>query len=485
VNRRSHILINLHTKWKNIFIYTAAACLLFCSAASAATDERAVKIVSADGTPIASGGGLYINGDLWVSEDVMKAAGVQLTNAANGKGFTINVADPAETLGIDALSTLAGNSLSLYFPAYVSRGAKYFNATGMEAITGLDIEDRGGQVCLRPREAGEQLPARVPAPGPIHGRISLTWEYVSRISPNIAAEQKIDGLDILSPTWFNLMDENGDIANRASASYVDAAHRKGYSVWALVSNSFSSKLSAAFFKNQRGMDLFIARLLAYAKLYGFDGINIDFEAMSANNRDDFTALMEKLGPYLNAQGIAFSIDVHRPANTNSSRSHDRAALAQCADYIMVMTYDQHWRTSPVAGSVASLAWVRDSLKKTLNEGVPSKKLLLGVPFYMRLWEETPVTGGKPSVHSKTLTMAQADALMASKGVSPMWLEEHGQNYFEYKENGKTYKVWVEDPASVGQKLKLVDEFSLAGMAAWRRGQEKPSVWQTVKESLKK
>jgi len=478
-------LTNLNRKWKSIIIYTAAVCLLICSAAFAATDERPVKIVSGDGAQLGSGAGLYINGDLWVSADVMAAAGVQLSSAQNVKGFTINVTDPAETLGISALSELAGNSLPLYFPAHVEKGAKYFNVTGMEAITGLAIEDKGGQVCLRQREQDEPLPSRVPAPGPISGRISLTWEYVSHISPNIASEPRIDGLDILSPTWFNLMDAEGDVANRASASYVNAAHSKGYSVWALVSNSFSSKLSSEFFKNQRGMDLFIARLLAYAKLYGFDGINIDFEAMSANDRDNFTALMEKMSPYLSAQRLAFSIDVHRPANTNSSRSHDRAALAQCADYIMVMTYDQHWRTSPVAGSVASLAWVRDSLKKTLDEGVPSKKLMLGVPFYMRLWEETPVPGGKPKVKSTTLTMAKADELLASKGITPMWLEDHAQNYFEYRENGKTYKVWMEDPASIGQKLKLVDEFSLAGMAAWRRGQEKPEVWPTVKRSLKR
>ncbi|MCK9907282.1 glycosyl hydrolase family 18 protein, partial [Frankia sp. Cpl3] len=69
-----------------------------------------------------------------------------------------------------------------------------------------------------------------------------------------------------------------------------------------------------------------------------------------------------------------------------SRFYDRAALAKVVDYMMVMTYDEYWASSPVAGSVASLPWVEKGLQGVLEE-VPNEKLILGVPFYTRLWKE--------------------------------------------------------------------------------------------------
>ena len=72
---------------------------------------------------------------------------------------------------------------------------------------------------------------------------------------------------------------------------------------------------------------------------------------------------------------------------------------------MLMAYDEHWRTSPRAGSVASMPWVERAVQKTIEEGVPPAKLILGVPFYMRKWEETPTGQGKVKVKGSTLTMA--------------------------------------------------------------------------------
>ena len=44
------------------------------------------------------------------------------------------------------------------------------------------------------------------------------------------------GLNVISPTWFYLNDNDGNLMNLASADYVDYCHSQGVEVWALVSN---------------------------------------------------------------------------------------------------------------------------------------------------------------------------------------------------------------------------------------------------------
>ena len=61
-----------------------------------------------------------------------------------------------------------------------------------------------------------------------------------------------------------------------------------------------------------------------------------------------------------------------------------------ADYVIIMGYDEHYATSPEAGSVASIGWVREGIENTLEE-VPAEKVINAVPFYTRLWEERPKT----------------------------------------------------------------------------------------------
>ena len=152
---------------------------------------------------------------------------------------------------------------------------------------------------------------------------------------------------------------------------------------------------------------------------------------------------------------------------------------------MLMAYDEHWRTSPRAGSVASMPWVEQAVKRTIAEGVPPHKLLLGVPFYMRKWEETPIGQGKVKVKASTLTMAESNSLVSAMGLSPVWLSDKGQFFYSYVSNGKTYKVWAENSDSIGMKLALIEKYGLAGTAGWRKGHETDDIWPVIESTLRK
>ena len=479
-------MIKIKFLHRAVFLSFLFFALIFNSIASADDGDRYIDVIFSEGTSRDLLGTAIVRGkDIWVPADVLGMLGLPLTKGPNGKGFLIEVREPAKVFGIKELERLAGRSVSLYFPSMDNEGISYFNVKGLEKLTGIAADETNAGLELKRITLNTPLNIRKPDNAFLKNkRITLAWAHITRDNPDLGAEDRIDGLDVISPTWFNLTDGRGNMANRASAAYVEAAREKGYRIWPLVSNGFSKENTSRFFNDTAAVNTFIARILCYSKLYGFDGINIDFENVDAADRDKYVRFISLLSGYLKGQGLISSVDVHVPGNSNLSRSHDRAALSKHVDYVMLMAYDEHWRTSPRAGSVASMPWVERAVQKTIEEGVPPAKLILGVPFYMRKWEETPMGQGKVKVKGSTLTMAESDSIIYDRGLSPVWLSDKGQYFYSYLAEGKTYKVWVENRDSIKTKLSILDKYRLAGVAGWRKGHETPDIWDTIRTYVK-
>ncbi|MDD4835311.1 MAG: glycosyl hydrolase family 18 protein [Lutispora sp.] len=318
---------------------------------------------------------------------------------------------------------------------------------------------------------------------PKKGKINMVWEHVVNKNPDISKIKKMEGLDIVSPTWFAVTDGDGNIANKGDMDYVNWAHMNGYKVWGLATNDFNPDITHVFLNNTDIREKIIKQLLIYSKLYELDGINIDFENIYVKDRHMLTQFMRELYPLCREQGLTLSMDVtFISGSANWSQSFDRKALAEAVDYMAVMAYDQHWASSPTAGSVAQYKWVEYGIKRILEE-VPAEKVILGMPFYTRLWQEEKVDG-KLKVSSKALTMEGIQKILKEKKIEMEWDKESGQYYAQYKENDITYKVWIEDARSINLKSSLVHKYDLAGAAAWRRGFETENIWAVIADNLK-
>src|SRR5690606_35548275 len=66
---------------------------------------------------------------------------------------------------------------------------------------------------------------------PLDDKINLTWEYVGNRNPNTAEIPELKGVNVVSPTWFEVANEEGDVINNADLTYVRWAHNRGYQVW--------------------------------------------------------------------------------------------------------------------------------------------------------------------------------------------------------------------------------------------------------------
>ncbi|HOJ10518.1 MAG TPA: glycosyl hydrolase family 18 protein [Clostridiales bacterium] len=321
---------------------------------------------------------------------------------------------------------------------------------------------------------------------PEAGKINLVWEMMYGQRPDLSKIGKIEGLDVISPTWFQLKDDEGNVINRADATYVDWAHKNGYKIWALFSNDFQDiKASSRFLNNTDARDNAIRQILTYASLYKLDGINIDFENIYKEDKDALTQFVREITPFLKEQGLVVSMDVTIPDGSDTwSKCYDRTSIGEIVDFVMLMAYDQHWSSSPVAGSVAQLSWVENNIVKMLKI-VPKEKLLLGLPFYTRLWQEETVKGGRVKVtNPKVLSMDNARKMIAENDTTVKWDEESGQFYSQFNKDGKVYKIWLEDENSINLKSSLVHKYKLAGTAAWRRSDEAAVIWNILNENLK-
>ena len=101
-----------------------------------------------------------------------------------------------------------------------------------------------------------------------------------------------------------------------------------------------------------------------------------------------------------------------------------------------------------------------------------------MPFYTRVWKETD-ENGTTKVSSEAYGMESAMALFTGNGVTQEWDESTGQYYGEYKSENVLYRCWFEEERSIEMKLKAITEGKVAGVASWKLGLEKESIWNTI------
>ncbi|NLC76827.1 MAG: glycosyl hydrolase [Clostridia bacterium] len=315
-----------------------------------------------------------------------------------------------------------------------------------------------------------------PAWKPLGQKINLVWEQVTGPfrNPKSQVLSRLLGVNVYSPTWFHLNDAEGNLISYADSGLVKTAHQEGKQVWALFSNSFDPEMTAEFLQNPEARNRTIRQLAIQANLYNLDGINIDFENISPENKELLVQFVRELAPVLREQGLVISIDVTFKSDSGYwSLIYDRAALGQAVDYVMVMAYDEHWATSPIPGSVASLPWVEKGLQEILKE-VPADKVILGLPLYARLW-----TVSQEGVTSKAWSMNQTKKWLQDNRLEPEFDPHTGQYFAELEDADQRYLLWLEDETSLQQRVELVHEYGLAGVAAWQRGFAKDEIWPAL------
>jgi spore germination protein YaaH len=318
-------------------------------------------------------------------------------------------------------------------------------------------------------------------PKAINGPIHLTWEAVYSKNPNTKKLPEMPNVNVVSPTWFELEGQEGTIKNLGSLDYVKWANKRGYQVWGLFSNAFDPELTHQAFKDFETRSKMIRQLLHFSQTYQLNGINLDIENVHLTDGPLITQFVREATPLFHEAGLTVSMDItFISTSENWSLFYEREKLAKIVDYLIVMAYDEHWGSSPIAGSVASLPWVEQNMKELLDI-IPHQQLILGVPLYTRLWKEEVGEDGQSKVTSKAKSMAQIKEWLEKNQLQPAYDPATGQNYAELSipEEQVTYKVWLEDELSLKKRVQLAQKYQLAGVATWSRYFADETAWAAL------
>lgn len=311
---------------------------------------------------------------------------------------------------------------------------------------------------------------------PLNQTVKLVWDQMTTKSEKDWTKGKyaqITNINVIAPTWFSFGDEAGTLEDRGVKSYVDAAHQRGIQVWPILSHNFEkTDLTKTILSSTSKRQYVIDQIIQYAKAYGFDGINIDIENIQTETSAVWVQFMRELYPQLKAEDLIVSVDVYMPSEWSNHYEREKVALS--SDYFIVMAYDQHWSGSEEAGSVSEIPWVESGIQKNLEE-VPKEKLVLGIPFYTRLWIER-----SNGLNVKSYSMASIQEVISEWGSVPILDEVSGQNYVEHIKEDGVYKVWLEDSYSISKRIALMEKYELAGYGAWRLGYETSDIWEILK-----
>lgn len=319
----------------------------------------------------------------------------------------------------------------------------------------------------------------------IEGHINLVWDYYSEYveAPNRTGTQ-IPGINVVSPSFFSLKNteniEINDNVKQSGQNYINWAKEKGYKVWAMFSNNSMKEITSKVLNSYTKREKMIEQIVSLALKYKLDGINIDFENMNMEDKDVFSRFIIELAPRLRDYGIVTSVDVTAPDGSESwSLCYDRDLIANEADYIVFMAYDQYGISSTNPGTTAGADWVELNINKFLGqEAVKKEKIILGMPLYTRLWK----TDSKGKSTSSIINLNQVITKLPSDVVKT-WDETKEQNYVEYENGGYKYQMWIEDEQSIKEKLNLIIQYDLAGGAFWEKDRETEDIWNLAKEIL--
>lgn len=309
-------------------------------------------------------------------------------------------------------------------------------------------------------------------------KINLVWHQVTNMAANDGLLNLLGntkGVTTVSPTWFSVANNKGAITSLASETYVTRAHNAGAEVWALCDDFDTENVNMyellSYTSRREKLE---NELIASAIKYNLDGLNIDFEKITKEAGIHFIQFIRELSVKCRSNGIVLSVDNYAPGYT---AHYDREEQGKIVDYVITMAYDEHTSGSGESGSVASIGYVEKAIKDML-EVVPAEKNIIGIPFYTRIWREEE-KDGKTEITSSAYGMNQAMNWLSDRGVEPKWSKQDGQYYAQVEEDGAVYKVWLEEDDSIEAKMKLIDEASVAGVAGWKLGLEKQSIWNVI------
>lgn len=311
---------------------------------------------------------------------------------------------------------------------------------------------------------------------------NMTYSYFETGNGLIQVlERTGDILDVVSPSYFDLtQDGNLKLTPYFDHSTIKEMQSKGFKVVPFLSNHWDRNVGRSALENK---DKLIKELVTIINEYKLDGINVDIENITHEDRDNFTEFIKELRKSLPKDK---EVSVAVPANpkgytTGWYGAYDNKALGQYVDYIMIMTYDENYDGDPTPGPVASIQFVENSIIQLLGE-VPPSKIVLGLPFFARAWKnDGSIKGRGMSLIKVNELINKYNGSVTFDAISKSPRAIVTITGYERNLSPGTYTVWFENEESILNKLQLINKYNLKGAGSWSLHQATQDIWDVYNQ----
>ncbi|RSD28754.1 LysM peptidoglycan-binding domain-containing protein [Mesobacillus subterraneus] len=251
----------------------------------------------------------------------------------------------------------------------------------------------------------------------------------------------------------------------------------------IADGSFSSDRAAAILRNPSVQDTLLTNILAKMKEKGYTGLNIDFEYVYPEDRENYNNFLRKAVAKMHPDGFTVSTALAPKQRADQEgllyEAHDYKAHGEIVDFVIIMTYEWGW-SGGRPWAIAPLNEVRKVLDYAVT-AIPPEKIMMGVPLYGRDWRIPWVQG----TSARTVSPKAAVNLAAQYGVDIQFHETYQSPFFRYTDSeGQQHEVWYEDARSVQAKYNTVKEYGLRGVSFWVLGVSFPQNWPVLQNNFR-
>lgn len=198
---------------------------------------------------------------------------------------------------------------------------------------------------------------------------------------------------------------------------------------------------------------------------GFEGVDIDFEYILAEDRDGFTDFVREVRSAVGELGFPVSVALAPKTSADQQgllyEGKDYPALGAAADYVLLMTYEWGYTYGPPM-AVAPIRNVRQVVEYALTE-IPAEKINMGIPNYGYDW---PLPFIKGETRAMTLGSIEVRQRAVQYGVPIRFDQTAASPSYTYRLASGEHEVWFEDVRSLEAKFSLIREFGLGGAGYW-------------------
>ncbi|UJW57978.1 hypothetical protein HXZ66_11450 [Bacillus sp. A116_S68] len=331
-----------------------------------------------------------------------------------------------------------------------------------------------------------------------HERFNMSYLYFGSPDNYVQlVDRTNNSLNMVSPNYFDVNQEGNLVfTDKFRESFVADMHSRGIKVVPFLANHWDRTAGENAFKNRHALSTEVAE---YVETYNLDGINVDIEGVGHAYRDEHTDFIRLLREKIPAHK---EVSVAVAANPNGwttgwHGNYDYTELAKHADYLMIMAYDEHWQGS-TPGPVASYSFVERSIQYALNQQVPKEKVVIGIPFYGRIWKtdgERNADGflinGRGISHNQIQTVVNhynGDIIFDEASQTPKAVFTVTDNDPIISAEGVRltagdYVIWFDNEQSFKKKLELINLYDIKGTGSWALMREDPHMWDYYKTYL--